>query len=141
MVTLFRPSTKWSTIKKSLKKSENKSLQIFLCRLKWLYLTITKKQITMTTIEEVKDFLRTANRDELNEIRSIFNRAVTLIQKEEKSQFKVGDKVTVVHESRDPNEVFVIEKINRKTISVVEYSTNPFATQKFKVSPNLLKHA
>ena len=95
----------------------------------------------MTTIEEVKDFLRTANRDELNEIRTIFNRAVTLIQKEEKSQFNLGDKVTIVHESRDPNEVFVIERINKKTISIVAYSTNPFATQKFKVSPNLLKHA
>jgi hypothetical protein len=91
----------------------------------------------MTTIEEVKDFLRTANRDELNEIRSIFNRAVTLIQKEEKSQFNLGDKVTIVHESRDPNEVFVIERINKKTISIAAYSTN----QKFKVSPNLLKHA
>lgn len=93
----------------------------------------------MTTLNEVKDFLRTANRAELNEIREIFNRAVTSIQREEKSQFTVGDKVTIVHESRDPNEVFVIEKINRKTISVVESSTNPFKARKFKVSPNLLK--
>ena len=93
----------------------------------------------MTNLENVKDFIRTANRKELNEIRTIFNRAVTLVQEEEKSQFKIGDKVTIVHESRDPVEVFVIERINRKTISVVEYSTNPFATQKFKVSPNLLK--
>ena len=93
----------------------------------------------MTNLENVKDFIRTANREELNEIRSIFNRAVTLIQKEEKSQFKVGDKVTVVHESRDPNEVFIIEKINRKTISVAAFPPNPFVTHKFKVSPNLLK--
>lgn len=94
----------------------------------------------MTNLENVKDFIRTANREELNEIRTIFNRAVTLIQKEEKSQFKIGDNVTIVHESRDPNEVFIIEKINRKTISVVSHSTNPFQTEvKFKVSPNLLK--
>ena len=93
----------------------------------------------MTTIEEVKDFLRTANREELNEIRTIFNRAVTLIQKEEKSQFRVGDKVKVVHESRDPNEVFVIERINKKTISIAAFPPNPFVTHKFKVSPNLLK--
>ena len=93
----------------------------------------------MTTIEEVKDFLRTANREELNEIRPVFNRAITLIQKEEKSQFRVGDKVTIVHESKDPNEVFIIEKINRKTISVAAFPPNPFVMYKFKVSPNLLK--
>jgi hypothetical protein len=93
----------------------------------------------MTNLEDVKDFIRTSNREELNEIKAIFNRAVTIVQEEEKSQFKIGDKVTIVHESRDPEEVFVIERINRKTISIVAYSTNPFATQKFKVSPNLLK--
>jgi len=93
----------------------------------------------MTNLENVKDFIRTANREELNEIRTIFNRAVTLVQEEEKSQFNIGDKVTIVHESRDPNEVFIIEKINRKTISVAAFPPNPFVTHKFKVSPNLLK--
>ena len=93
----------------------------------------------MTNLENVKDFIRTANREELSEIRTIFNRAVTLIQKEEKSQFQVGDKVTVVHEKIDPNEVFVIKRINKKTISVAAFPPNPFVTHKFKVTPNLLK--
>ena len=93
----------------------------------------------MLQLEEVKDFIRTANREELNEIRLIFNRANDFIQEEEKSQFKVGDKVTIVHKSRDPEEVFVIERINKKTISVVSHSTNPFRVESLKASPNLLK--
>lgn len=93
----------------------------------------------MTNLENVKDFIRTANREELNEIRLIFNRATTLIQEEEKSQFKIGDKVTIVHESRDPEQVFVIERINKKTISIVSQSTNPFKVESLKASPNLLK--
>lgn len=93
----------------------------------------------MTNLENVKDFIRTANREELKEIRLIFNRATTLIQEEEKSQFKIGDKVTIVHESRDPEQVFVIERINKKTISIVSRSTNPFKVESLKASPNLLK--
>ena len=93
----------------------------------------------MTNLDNVKDFIRTANREELSEIRTVFNTAFRIIQQEEKSQFRVGDKVTVVHESLDPNEVFVIERINKKTISVAAFPPNPFVTHKFKVTPNLLK--
>ena len=91
----------------------------------------------MTNLENVKDFIRTANREELSEIRTVFNTALKLIQKEEKSQFKIGDRVTIVHESRDPKEVFVVERVNKKTISISGFES----FKKFKVSPNLLKHA
>lgn len=87
-------------------------------------------------IEEVKDFIRTANRDELNDIRKIFNRAVTLITKDEVIQFTKGDRVTINHRSKDPNEVFIVERVNKKTISISKESS--YSIQKFKVSPNLL---
>ena len=87
-------------------------------------------------IEEVKDFIRTANRDELNDIRKIFNRAVTLITKDEVSQFTKGDRVTINHRSKDPNEVFIVERVNKKTISISKESS--YSIQKFKLSPNLL---
>ena len=36
-------------------------------------------------LEQVKDFIRTANRSELTEIRTVFNTAFVILQEEEKN--------------------------------------------------------
>ena len=62
-------------------------------------------------LEQVKDFIRTANREELSEIRTVFNTALRIIQQEERDQFQKGDMVTVNHENYDPTIIYRIFRI------------------------------
>jgi len=52
------------------------------------------------------------------------------------TDFKIGDKVKIVHKKSDPKAVFVIKKINKKSIKVTSVD-NIFNT--WKVSPSLLE--
>ena len=69
-------------------------------------------------------------------------RGKMIAQKGEKKErlsvtdFKIGDKVKIVHKKSDPKAVFVIKKINKKSIKVTSVD-NIFNT--WKVSPNLLE--
>lgn len=87
-------------------------------------------------LEQVKDFIRTANREELSEIRTVFNTALRIIQQEERDQFQKGDMVTVNHENYDPTIIYRIVRINKKTITI-----NNDIIGTLKASPKLLKMA
>ena len=87
-------------------------------------------------IEEVKDFIRTANKKELDEIQTIFNTARKILREETKGQFKVGDKVKINHNKISEGLEFKITKINRKNIKVI-CTSNRF--NNYTVSPNFLE--
>ena len=89
----------------------------------------------MTNLENVKDFIRTANREELSEIRTVFNTAFRIIQQEEKNQFKKGDIVTVNHEDYE-HAVFEVIRVNKKTLTI---NNDAFGT--LKATPNVLEKA
>jgi len=52
------------------------------------------------------------------------------------SDFKIGDKVRIIHKKADPKMVFVIKKINKKSIKVTNVDN---AFNMYKVSPSLLE--
>lgn len=87
-------------------------------------------------IEEVKDFIRTANKEELDEIKTVFNTARKILREEAKSQFRVGDKVRIIHEDIQRDLEFRITKINRKNIKVT-CTSNIFSN--YNVSPVFLE--
>lgn len=89
----------------------------------------------MTNLENVKDFIRTANREELTEIRTVFNTAFRIIQQEEKNQFKKGDIVTVNHEDYE-HAIFEVIRVNKKTLTI---NNDAFGT--LKATPNVLEKA
>lgn len=89
----------------------------------------------MTNLENVKDFIRTANREELSEIRTVFNTAFRIIQQEEKNQFKKGDIVTINHEDYE-YAVFEVIRVNKKTLTL---NSDDFGT--LKATPNVLEKA
>lgn len=87
-------------------------------------------------IEEVKDFIRTANKEELDEIQTVFNTARNILREEVKNQFKVGDKVRIKHDKVRGGLEFKITKINRKNIKVT-CTSNTF--YHYNVSPVFLE--
>ena len=95
----------------------------------------------MKNIEEVKDFIRTANREELKEIQTIFNTARKILREETKSQFKVGDIVKINHNKVNGSTEFRIVKINRKNIKVTSTSSGriPSVFEDYTVSPTFLE--
>lgn len=90
----------------------------------------------MTNLENVKDFIRTANREELSEIRKVFNTAFRIIQQEEKNQFKKGDIVTINHEGYDASVIYEVIRVNKKTLTI---NNDSFGT--LKAAPRVLKIA
>tara|TARA_R110002153_G_C13036286_1_gene469314 strand:+ start:304 stop:579 length:276 start_codon:yes stop_codon:yes gene_type:complete len=87
-------------------------------------------------IEQVKDFIRTANRKELNEIVGLTNTARKLLREEIKNQFNIGDTVKVNYKTVNPELRFKITKINRKNIKIQNLN-NVFSV--YTVSPVLLE--
>jgi hypothetical protein len=87
-------------------------------------------------IEQVKDFIRTANREELNEVAGLISTARKILREEIKNQFSVGDTVKVNHKKVNPGSCFKITKINRKNIKIQNLN-QVFST--YSVSPALLE--
>lgn len=87
-------------------------------------------------IEQVKDFIRTANREELNEVAGLISTARKILREEIKNQFSVGDTVKVNHKKVNPGLRFKITKINRKNIKIQNLN-QVFST--YSVSPALLE--
>ena len=87
-------------------------------------------------LEQVKDFIRTANRSELTEIRTVFNTAFVILLEEEKNQFKKGDAVTINHEGYDSSIIYEVIRVNKKTLTI---NNDSFGT--LKASPRVLKLA
>ena len=87
-------------------------------------------------IEQVKDFIRTANNKELKSIQTVFNTAKKLLREEVKNQFNIGDTVKVNYKTVNPELRFKITKINRKNIKIQNLN-NVFSV--YTVSPVLLE--
>ena len=90
----------------------------------------------MITLDNVKDFIRTANREELSEIRTIFNTAHKMLQQSEKNQFKKGDMVTINHEGYDSSVIYEVVRVNKKTLTI---NNDSFGT--LKAAPRVLEKA
>lgn len=90
----------------------------------------------MTNLENVKDFIRTANREELSEIRKIFNVAFKIIKQEEKEQFEKGDMVTIDFDGYDASVIYKIVRVNKRTLTI---TNEIFGT--LKADPHVLKMA
>ena len=90
----------------------------------------------MTNLESVKDFIRTANREELSEIRTVFNTAFKIIKQEEKGQFKKGDMVTLDFYNYDPTVIYEVIRVNKRTLTI---TNEAFGT--LKADPHVLKMA
>ena len=76
-------------------------------------------------IEQVKDFIRTANREELREISKMHNRALKIIKEETKNQFSINEDLK-----------FKVIKVMKKNIKVASVD-NMFKT--YRVDPSLLE--
>jgi len=92
-------------------------------------------------IEEVKDYIRTSNREELKELQTVFNTAVKILREETKGQFKVGDLVNINHNRINGSKEFKVVKINRKNIKVTSTTSGriPNVFENYTVSPSLLE--
>ena len=87
-------------------------------------------------IEQVKDFIRTANREELREISKMYNRALKIIKEETKNQFSINDVVKINHKSINEDLKFKVIKVMKKNIKVQSLQ-NMFRT--YSVDPRLLE--
>ena len=91
----------------------------------------------MITLDNVKDFIRTANREELKEIANLHNIAMKIITQEELTEFKKGDTVSIVHENYEKHVMYVVERVNSKTVTI----NNSGLGRTYRVSPKFLKKA
>tara|TARA_R100001443_G_scaffold59531_1_gene69857 strand:- start:331 stop:606 length:276 start_codon:yes stop_codon:yes gene_type:complete len=91
----------------------------------------------MLNLQEVLEFIKNSEREDLNSIVDQINIRKSELRYEIKSSFRVGDAVTIVHKKMDPSKIFRITKINSKNIKVAE--NDGFG--RFTVSPSLLKKA
>ena len=87
-------------------------------------------------IEQVKDFIRTANREELREISKMHNRALAIIKEEVKNQFSINDVVKINHKSISEDFRYKVIKVMKKNIKVQSLQ-NIFRT--YSVDPRLLE--
>ena len=87
-------------------------------------------------IEQVKDFIRTANREELREISKMHNRALIILKEEVKNQFSINDVVKINHKSISESLKFKVIKVMKKNIKVQSLQ-NIFRT--YNVDPRLLE--
>ena len=87
-------------------------------------------------IEQVKDFIRTANREELREISKMHNRALIILKEEVKNQFSINDVVKINHKSISESLKFKVIKVMKKNIKVASVD-NMFKT--YRVDPSLLE--
>ena len=91
----------------------------------------------MTNLEDVKSFIRTANREELTAIANLHNVAMKIIIQEELNEFKKGDIVTIVHENYSKDTIYEVQRVSKKTISIVNVGLG----RTFRVSPKFLVKA
>jgi NMD protein affecting ribosome stability and mRNA decay len=88
----------------------------------------------MVDLEQVKSFIRTANREELKSIANLHNIAMKLIVQEELNEFKKGDIVTIDHENYSKDVVYVIQRVSSKTITIANVGLG----RSYRVSPKFL---
>ena len=87
-------------------------------------------------LQEVKNFIRKASKEDINEISDQLNDTIKERREKAKAQFSVGDLVKIIHNTVSPDKEFRIIKINRKNIKV---TNNNNSLENFTVSPNFLE--
>tara|TARA_R110000796_G_scaffold173388_1_gene290335 strand:+ start:112 stop:405 length:294 start_codon:yes stop_codon:yes gene_type:complete len=87
-------------------------------------------------LQEVKDFIRGASKEDINQISDQLNDIIKERRENTKLQFSVGDIVRIIHTRCDSNKEFIIVKINRKNIKVTGKDN---LYENYTVSPNFLE--
>jgi hypothetical protein len=93
--------------------------------------------VTKENIELVHSIIRKMNNDQLDDIWQTYSSRKDRLQSLAFKNFMIGDQVWIKHKRFNKTEVFIVEKINKKTISVFKKSDQ---YQKYNVSPELLKN-
>ena len=89
----------------------------------------------MSNLNQVLEFIKNSNQSEISNIRRQVEIRRSEISYDIKSEFRVGDIVSINHKKMDPSKTFRITKINNKNIKVVSTSDR---FNMYTVSPNLL---
>ena len=89
----------------------------------------------MSNLDQVLEFIKNSNQSEISNIRRQVEIRRSEISYDIKSEFKVGDIVSINHKKMDPSKTFRIIKINNKNIKVVSTSDR---FDMYTVSPSLL---
>tara|TARA_R100001443_G_scaffold1664_2_gene5934 strand:- start:528 stop:806 length:279 start_codon:yes stop_codon:yes gene_type:complete len=89
----------------------------------------------MSNLDQVLEFIKNSNQSEISNIRRQVEIRRSEISYDIKSEFKVGDIVSINHKKMDPSKTFRIAKINNKNIKVVSTSDR---FDMYTVSPSLL---
>ena len=89
----------------------------------------------MSNLDQVLEFIKNSNQSEISNIRRQVEIRRSEISYDIKSEFKVGDIVSINHKKMDPSKTFRITKINNKNIKVVSTSDR---FDMYTVSPSLL---
>jgi ribosomal protein S17 len=88
----------------------------------------------MKNLEEVLQFIKTANKEELEIIKNAFDVRKSEITHSIKSSLKVGDNVSINHRKIAKNRMFFVIKINGVNVKVGEVGSKSTYT----VAPSLL---
>jgi len=88
----------------------------------------------MTDLKEVLQFIKTANREELEAVKNAFSIRRSEIVHDVKSSLKVGDNVSISHRKIAKNRMFFVTKINGVNVKVSEVN----GSGSYTVHPSLL---
>ena len=89
----------------------------------------------MSNLDQVLEFIKNSNQSEISNISRLVEIRRSEISYDIKSEFRVGDIVSINHKKMDPSKTFRIIKINNKNIKVVSTSDR---FDIYTVSPSLL---
>ena len=93
----------------------------------------------MPNLQEVIDFIRVSEKQDINEMIAAINRRNSEVRSDIKSGFRVGDTVGINHKTISPDDSFLIVKINNKNIKVKKLNVGEGRVAGiFNVSPHLL---
>ena len=88
----------------------------------------------MTDLKEVLQFIKKANREELEAVKNAFSIRRSEIVHDVKSSLKVGDNVSINHRKINNKRMFFITKINGVNVKVSEVN----GSGSYTVHPSLL---
>lgn len=88
----------------------------------------------MTDLKEVLQFIKKANREELEAVKNAFSIRRSEIVHDVKSSLKVGDNVSINHRKIAKNRMFFVTKINGVNVKVSEVN----GSGSYTVHPSLL---
>lgn len=92
--------------------------------------------------EELIDQVMTMTKEEISDLIRVVKERQRQLQSARKLLFNVGDLVTIDHRAHTSMEIYIVKKINSKTIQVQGHSGFPNAERNmYNCSPGILKMA